>query len=481
VQFIQNISEAAIGELDNAWLRWGASSMVSNAAPKLHAMIAGRSYLVHAENALTWKVQGIPLLKPIEWRSDRLNLVGFAVDESAPPTFASFFADCDEVDLSKIYRLNSSGIWTPAATSDAMQAGEAFWIQTTNGVPEFQGAVSVSAGSRHGLDYGKTVVELPINMNIEGAADTEIFIEPLPSEINTDSAEYPAVAGPVPLMWWNPNAPDSSVGKWERLTNEVSTVLPGTNTTALRFAVLRRELADYAAPAGTDPIYTRLLHIGDGSSLSVNVPVRALGTSVQAGMDDMPFDATGLWFGNVVVDEVSQPYPAGSEGTHPVAEGSEYSFRIILHSSTNGVSLLSRAALVWQDGSYGAPNEEGYRTMESPGRYLIVGNDALLPGLLAGGTDNELNRRISSAAFSHPLPIVAIDSTTNSIRFVVQTAHNDPRSPFVHTYHPMHDSKNAGVEMFVTNAVTITNFLERAGAVSTSTPTPPKVLLSREP
>lgn len=469
VQFIQDISEAQANDAKSSeWLRWGQSSNtdISSVVPALHSIRAGRSYLIYANHAGTWRIQGRPIMKAMKWRADRLNLVGFEVDAESPPVFSAFFADCNEVDVSKVYRMGGDGIWDLISdpSTATMKSGEAFWIQTTNGVPNFNGPVSVSTGSRLGLDYGKTLMELPLQVLVEGAASLELTLTPATSEINTNDTAYGAYAGDVPLMWWNPNASGSGFGNWEELTGAVSLTLSGDSTNAIRIAAVRRSLANPTASASEDPIYSRLIHVGDGKSLSMHVPVQVVGTVSPSALGELPVEEVGLWVGSVVVDAVCQPYPVGNPGTHSVAAGSEYSFRILLHCSSNGVvHMLSHAVLAWEDGEYGAANGEGFREVAVPGHYRIIGTDDLLDSI----ADASTARRISTSNFSHQLPLESIGSTTNSLRFMVHTPHDDPRSPYLHSYHPMHDSRKLenskfepiAASIIQTNTIAITNYL----------------------
>lgn len=133
------------------WGVWYAPDRPDAFLTTLFAIYGSRAYLVHAQSAANWALEGAVVLEPVRWRPDSFNLVGFGVDRLAPPTFAQFFAGSDAQRTDRIYRLKN-GKWTrvsdPAA--ETMRSGEAFWIYC-EGSSEYQGPLSVATQLRQGL------------------------------------------------------------------------------------------------------------------------------------------------------------------------------------------------------------------------------------------------------------------------------------------------------------------------------------------
>ena len=284
VQFIKDIGDGGASG-GNDWLRWSASPQLGETST-LANLIGGRAYLVHTTGAGTWNVQGIPVMRTMRWRADSMNLVGFPVSAGAPPTFSEFFADCGEVNLGEIYRMASDGTWTHTAAGSTMQRAEAFWIETV-GLPDFQGPVALSGLSRAGLDYGQTLVELPMTVTVEGDEEVTLQLQPVQSENSTNSSEAAAVAGNVPMLWWNAEG-NAGAGSWDAFTNQVSVSIDGPDERVLTFAANRREFEPFAPPGGADPVYVALVNIMADTMMDTYVPVRAVGTPAIPDLAELP-------------------------------------------------------------------------------------------------------------------------------------------------------------------------------------------------
>jgi hypothetical protein len=112
VQFIQDPANLAPGNPD--WLTWLPTNSPAASVANLFALEGRRAYLIKLPNnagTLGWNIKGRPVLKPIEWLQDSLNLVGFAIAPSGGPSFQNFFAASPAHAGQPIYRLNAQGQW----------------------------------------------------------------------------------------------------------------------------------------------------------------------------------------------------------------------------------------------------------------------------------------------------------------------------------------------------------------------------------
>lgn len=133
------------------WGVWYAEDRPDAFLKTLHAIHGQQAYLVHSRSAFTWRVTGAVVPAEVRWQADAFNLVGFAVDAQAPPTFAQFFSGSLAHRHNRIYRL-TNGTWRQATSpaAETMRSGEAFWVYSYGG-SKFQGPLHVQTPLRQGL------------------------------------------------------------------------------------------------------------------------------------------------------------------------------------------------------------------------------------------------------------------------------------------------------------------------------------------
>lgn len=173
VQFISDPSEEPWkGE---GWGVWYAPSRQDAFLSNLHAINGNRCYLVHATEAVEWKVTGKVRHSRLRWRHNSYNLVGLTVDPTSPPTFESYFAAAKGKIGQKIYRLQE-GKWikiiNPAATK--MRSGEAVWTWC-DGLTDFQGPLDLKFGASGSLDFGTLSHTLKVQWH--SAHNSKIAVE----------------------------------------------------------------------------------------------------------------------------------------------------------------------------------------------------------------------------------------------------------------------------------------------------------------
>lgn len=136
---------------ETGWNVWYAPERPDAFLTTLFAIYGPRAYLIHARSNFAWEVEGAVVLEPIQWQPDSFNLVGYSLNEQAPPTFAQFFAGSSAHQHNRIYRLMDEH-WTRIQdpTAEIMRSGEAFWVYC-DGTSGYQGPLDVSTTLQAGL------------------------------------------------------------------------------------------------------------------------------------------------------------------------------------------------------------------------------------------------------------------------------------------------------------------------------------------
>jgi hypothetical protein len=132
----------------------------------------------------------------------------------------------------------------------------------------------------------------------------------------------------------------------------------------------------------------------------------------------------------------------------PTPTARDFNLRLLLHVATDGTTrLLKEVVQMWQNGT-ATNNADGYGVVATPGRYVLVTDDTLLPQF-TGATLRDgvpVGRRMSTAAFDfagNELVLSGIFATNNSVSGSITISPNSPTNPFRHKYHPDHDNLNA--------------------------------------
>lgn len=441
---------------DPDWQVWLPPSEPRAFLSQLGALQGNQAYLIKvASNAtpFTLNIKGRVIVPRVDWFPHGLNLVGFPVHPSTPPTFTEFFKFTPEIDTSKsyaneLYRIQNTGagqrIVQPAR--DRMQRGVAYWIGCASAPTRFS-VLQVIPNSPDGIDFGTTLTRKEYTVkNIHPTESRTVRLRLRASESPPPTGGYAELAGPVPLSFLSKNS--SNLWTWGQLpeTGLSQTLVPGDEW-RLWLGVRRRDFAPYVPQTTNGAAYQSIIEITDGAeSLLVRVPVTArkpatLSTGLLSdGPGELPVHHAdeGLWVGAVTLDQVNAPaWPAYIDNllNTPAAA----SFRLLVHVDGYGqAQLLQRVALAWDPTLTDAPHTNG--------TYALFADDRALP---PEATDV---KRIDSVAFPVMAPVILSGSFSNALTGTLTVAFDAPTNPFLHRYHPMHDNKNWDFEAY-TNAV----------------------------
>lgn len=321
-EFIEDPAEVLRPELQPpGWLVYIPAGQPEAHLSTLVSIQGNRGFLVHLGPAgpVELHVTGRPLVPFINWQPAAFNLVGFPIDDAAPPTFASYFASSEAHRDQPIYRLLSTGVWERIAVPDAekLKSGEAYQVYAASGT-NFIAPLALDIPTTDGLAYGRTVTEHKLRLT---------NLNDVPAAVEVEALGQP---DSVPLSFFrlDTEPPNAGTIEWPDLPSPHTIALSAGASRTLQLAVRRNDFA--ADVLGT------VLSVRDGRGTRWLLPLTAAkvgvssgsdtGSTAQAGSNTSPF--TGLWVGQAVVTRVSQPnlsppgmIPVGSVPGENVCQG----------------------------------------------------------------------------------------------------------------------------------------------------------------
>jgi hypothetical protein len=407
-----------------------------------------------------------------------LNLVGFAVDSSAPPYFSDFFDFTDEIDTSlgfnnELYKVDASGrnIKIVAPARDIMDRNAAYWVKCKFPL-KYSAALGVGDGAA--LDFKDYIDEQSIVIKNVSSVDTlDVSLREVASIDRPVESYLPEMAGFVPLAYYSYNSKSNfwfwqNIAENELLTNSLA---PGEEWN-LSFAVRRNNLFPYT-PSGTNGYsYQSILEVKSSDpAVLYYVPVTASPVGSSNVVEETADKNKGLWVGeaklykvncpgyftsNITVEVVSTNDESGVittnmetitlPATNMLPTDSVCKMRLIMHIDATGAAKLMQEVFMAD-----IPLDD------DRSEYRLYSNREDIP---ADATDIS---RISSVAFPFMDPVTLTGSITNGMEGIVTVGCNDPVNPFLHRYNPLHDNKdwdynqytNAVETLSVTRAITL--------------------------
>ena len=464
-QFVRNPSQPAGG--NSQWESWDRSLGPSSL---FHRLIGNGAYLVHSTGDYTWNIKGQPVPPQTIWTAGGLNFLGFSTPTNNPPTFDSFFSAVPTfLANAQIFNYpggplgndNPSALY--AVTTYPLKRGEAYWIRTGD-FNSYFGPFALSLTSGSGIAFSDFLSQFSFRIRNNTPEAVSVNLTLLPSEPAPEGAK-PVVATPPLLLRGELNRTNLTYG-FTTLDVRQSVVLQpqGSPGSDIEVVLGLNRSALTSAPGS---LMAGILRLTDGSSLSqIDLPVSATVASNY-----------GLWVGNASVSAVNQYLTSyytvatdsdldallvslnlvnGAGGTNYLRDPNSgriivltprsgsflkrgtrtdtgsvahpFDLRLIVHSGTNGTSLLQRV-FVGRD--------------VSSNQIVAIQDSFLDPAHLVDA------HRISAGHLpwtSANLPW-AFDGAlgrNQRITTTVTTGYNDHTStPFLHTYHPDHDNLDA--------------------------------------
>ena len=405
----------------------------------LSALNGQTAYLVECSGAAssTYSLQLTHRPAPPQstWVRNGANFLGFPTRLNGEfPTFQAYFATFPAAitSNSRIYKYvggplgPSNPVQVFATAAERLDRTQAYWFEAPV-VGNFYAPLEITPSEPTGLHFGRTGASLTVRIRNRTAAPVTVTVTPETS-LGAPAGQT-AIVGAVPLARRTTNAATGVVTE-APLAGAFNEVIGPQSTLELTFGVQRSQMT---APSGS--LYASFLRFTDsGSLLDISLPASATVASL-----------AGLWIGDIAVRGVESKAP-GSPGT---STKRAFPLRVLLHVDDSGQArLLSQAFL----GPLAAtPNSIGLATRES-----ALKADAKASASRFVSTQLPLDTEVATG--SGTVALGASLTRTFTVGF------NERTNPFVHTYHPDHDNRDArlqplaaGVESYnVTRACTFT-------------------------
>jgi hypothetical protein len=407
--------------------------------------------------AQTLSLKGKVVAPRVQWRTDGLNLVGFPIKTGTTPQLNRYLGGAGIIDNNtEAYRYvggelsSSNPILSPARLINAKR-GEAFWIRSDK-FTDFYGPVSVSVALGSGLDYGTSgsLKQLVLRNNTD--AEITVTLGPAPSETAPGAASAPV----APLLLTRERDATSGFFSYSPLGAGLTVTIPANEAKGVSLSVDRAVM-----PGNPGDPFAGLLKVTDAGNYSeIYLPITAEKASL-----------AGLWVGEARISQVQNQlqrfqreddgtYSVDSEGKHiPLSSetglsdtAQDFKIRLLVHVDATGQARLLARAFAGVISDDGAGNRlTGLTTKES----------------LLDAANLKTAVRLSSAHF----PVDLVKEMTGSLapggalNATIVLGANHPSNPFLHTYHPDHDNKDArfentlpaGIESHTVNrAITLT-------------------------
>lgn len=344
------------------WTEYNPSSPVAD-VDRLTAVSGYRPYLMFSTQAGAIVIEGRARFYRPTWTPDRFNLIGFGIDTVNPPTFQQFFGPSGDrhplTGDNSPYALQADGTWREVLPGESMTSGEAYWV-FSSGPSRYMGPVSVDfdgamigrldfSGPADAVSVGEIESErtsLDLEMVVfANSGDTDVT--PRVTLVNNLSAPPEELPDDLVLYEVNPVSNRLAYVKSGRLP-----LTPGDEIAMRDGELIASDRAAYLT-LGAERDWSigpvsrvKLYRLFPGGGGAFYLPISALRNELQISGTLPPpgVQLTGLWVGEVTVDEVTSIEPEGSP-IQPSAGSS--TFRVMLHVDTGGVvRLLSQATLM---------------------------------------------------------------------------------------------------------------------------------------
>jgi hypothetical protein len=473
----------------SVWTRGGTGNTLA-------ALTGQTAYLVECSGSVA-NTYVVPIVQRVQpprstWVRNGANLLGFPSRlDTSYPSFTGYFATFPVATAvnSRIYKYvggplgaaNPIQVFSPG--SEELDRTRAYWFEAAV-VSNFYAPVEVSPSNLEGLVYGRTGSLVTVRVRNRTSAALTLTAAPV------DSAAAPVgqdpISGPVPLTYRTFNTAAAAY-EFRAVTaaNPVAVVVAPQSSVELTFGLDRGLMT---GPA--DSVYASLLRFTDsGNLMDVLLPVSARVSSL-----------AGLWVGEVAVTQVSNrtlarlhtvqvtrtagsvvttvlsravqsgattlgaaTLPSGSAGTLTY----QWRKNDQAIAGATGANLALNPAEMTESGAFGSSVPKAFPLrvllhVDHSGsarllQQVFIGKLAATPHLLGLSTvesglkaDEKADAQRIVAAHLPPDAVLAAGSGSVALgQTLVRSftlAHTAPTNPFVHTYHPDHDNRNARFE-----------------------------------
>jgi hypothetical protein len=430
----------------STWVRGDVASTTLSALTGPAAYVVRCSGTVSDNYTLSLKQKAQPPLST--WVRNGANFLGFPSYRNGAnfPMMSAYFSTFPVAVTAntKIYKYvgGDLGIGNPlqvfSPTFEPVNRNQAYWFEA-DVVGNFYAPLEITPSISAGLEFGRTGSEVVVRVYNRTSAVVTLTVLPVASA--AAPAGQDGITGDVPLTrrFYN-----TTTLLWEEspITAGFTVPLGAASAVELSFGVDRSQMS-----GASGALYASLLSFRDsGNQMEVFLPVSARVGSL-----------AGLWVGDALVTNVQSTAP-GSPGT---TTKQAFPLRYLVHVDDAGTARVLSQVFMGRQAA--EPHLQGLCSTES--------------GLKAD--EKATARRLVAAHM--PLDLVLSAGTGSfelggTVTRSIAMPFDDKTSPFVHSYHPDHDNKNArfqpvaaGVESYsITRAVSF-EFLSTAPSGTSST------------
>lgn len=435
-----NTPQEPVGETTQ-WLSWKRSSTINS----LQKLVGDAAYLVRVANAdlFSWRIKGRVVPQNYTWTTTGLNFVGFPTNPADPPDFSSFFSlSPNLVRLPEVYQYAGGSLGDNPARIFAydftdVRRGEAFWIRTEDHFNRVFGPFDLELQNPEGILFGDWLGRYQIRLRNLTAATLTVTAAWVDSEADPDGV----TPRPVPLL-----------ARGQLDTTALTHAAESFTDNPLRSWVL--------APNGQAGSSIEIVLGVDRSQMNgaqgeLFAGILRWTDSLNIVQQDIPVSAriastTGLWVGEAKVNQVRHNLATYAKdatgqvqqhttGAYIVTQQNTsfgtvvrpYALRLILHNPVTGpVTLLQRV----------------FHGVNAAGQPVLTTTQAILdPDKL------DVSRRMSAVHLPFidgqagwPFETSGELEQGQTLSVTVNLPYNSQASnPFLHTYHPDHDNRDA--------------------------------------
>ncbi|MBK1875701.1 hypothetical protein [Pelagicoccus mobilis] len=422
-------------DTNSRWLSWKKAFPLE---ATLSSIIGNASYLIRVDESrgsnYTLELKGKPVPPRSFWSSDGANFLGFSTVGTNPPSFYDFLEPVPDVRLNaELYEYVGGPIAdNPARVfdlrSEKVERGKAFWIRADGVYNRYYAPFEISLQKSEGVDFGKNASVYRVRIKNNTDEDLDVSLASVASE--TPPAGQASIEGAPEVLVRGAFSVDTLSHSFSRLSESDGswTLAPKGAEGSEVDVILGLDRSGMTAEA--DSFYAGLLRFTDSLGYAqYDIPVTATKGNV-----------AGLWVGEAVVSEVRHNlgfFERVGEEVREIDRNVEFGtvarpfkLRLIVHVAEDGTShLLQRVFYGLDDANQPvlSTKEENLnveqldiaRRISASHLPWTEGND---PWLLTGGDFGQ----------------------GESVEVEVTLGADDHRSnPFLHSYHPDHDNRNA--------------------------------------
>lgn len=413
----------------------------------LQRLAANSAYLVRVTGTgdFQWDIKGKPVPLAYQWTSTGLNFLSFPTPASSSPTFEAFLSPDRELLVNaEIYRyvggplddLNPTRLI--AFDTTPLPRGEAFWIRRMDGAyNRYFGPFELQLQSGGGADFGESISQYRIRLRNLTSQAFDVTIQLVESEAPPEGQA--AIVGSPPLLLRGDldlSALTYGYSSLNAAPQAIAVTKRGDPGSELDL-VLGVNRSQMSAAAGSR--YAAILRLTDSLGLSqVDVPV-------SAGM----VSKSGLWVGQASVTQVRQylkNYERDADGQLVLNPNGSYQITSVNTNLGNVTRAFPLRLILHHEEATGASRllQRVYYGMGLHGTNVATTTEILLDR-----SQLATARRISAphlpwSEANTPWPCSGSLGGTTPLTVTVTEPYDDQvANPFLHTYHPDHDNRNA--------------------------------------